>query len=351
MNGWPTRSATSMVEEAERQLQKRDLSRALADFRAAEAEGADGDRCSAGRWLASMLRGDYEAAWRESDAIRRRGTTDPHRFWNGERLDGKRVIVRCLHGFGDTVQMLAYAPRLRATAAWVIAEVNPRMVPLARCLGGIDEVITWNEDAPLTPPDWHVQIEVMELPYFFRTTLNDLPIQTERLRLPDEWLDRAAAAMGPANGRMRVGVVWEAGEWNRERSIPLRLLTPLITQDGLEFWSLQGDAAAYEAAGTGMLDATAICGDGLVALSATIAHLDLVITVDTLAAHLAGALGKPAWVMLQHAADWRWMHGREDSPWYPSLRLFRQGRPGDWQGVVDQVSGALENLVRLRRAG
>jgi hypothetical protein len=351
MNGRPTLSPTSLLQEADRWLQERDLSGALAGFDAAEQEGADADRCSAGRWMASMLVGDYEAAWRESDAIRRRGRPDPHRFWNGERLDGKRVMVRCLHGFGDALQMLAYAPRLRERAARVIVEVNPRMVPLARCLEGIDEVITWGEDAPLTPPDWDVQIEVMELPYLFRTVLDDLPIRTGRLHLPDALLHQAAAAMGPANGKMRVGVVWEAGEWNRERSIPLRLLTPLLTQEKLEIWSLQGGAAAYESAGTGMVDARAICGDGLIALAATIANLDLVITVDTLAAHLAGALGKPAWVMLQHAADWRWMHGREDSPWYPSLRLLRPGRPGDWQGVVDEVSGALEEVVQLRGAG
>ncbi len=95
-----------------------------------------------------------------------------------------------------------------------------------------------------------------------------------------------------------------------------------------------------------MRDATAICGDGLLTLAATIANLDLVITVDTLAAHLAGALGKPAWVMLQHAADWRWMTARDDSPWYPSLRLFRQQRPGDWKSVVEAVRDALEAFVR-----
>jgi len=341
--------AASRLECAEDMLLQRRLQEALEIFHEAEAIGAPADRCSSGRWMAAMLHGDFEAAWRESDAIRARGAPDPHRFWNGEDLRNACVIVRCLHGFGDAVQMLRYAPRLRQIAARVIFEVPPRMLPIASLFDGVAEVITWGEAAPEKLPEWDVQVEVTELPYLFRTTLDELPIGTNYLKLPDDTVRRAACAMGPAI-RPRIGIVWASGEWNPERSIPLSLLEPMVRETSAEFWSLQGNVAAEDArlwieAGI-VRDATAICGDGLVALSATIANLDLVITVDTLAAHLAGALGRPTWVMLQHAADWRWMTAREDCPWYPTLRLFRQPTPVDWNGTINRVREALRDFVR-----
>lgn len=339
----------SRLECAEDMLLQRRLREACEIFHEAEAMGALPDRCSSGRWMASMLGGDFDAAWRESDAIRARGVPDPHRFWNGEDLRGARVIVRCLHGFGDAVQMLRYAPRLRQIASHVIFEVPPRMLTLAPFFEGVGEVVTWGKPTPKEPPEWDVQVEVTELPYLFRTTLNELPIETNYLKLPEDRVRQAAHAMGPAT-QPRIGVVWASGEWNPERSIPLSLLEPIMRESSAEFWSLQGDTAAQEARSwieAGMLrDATAICGDGLVALAATIANLDLVIPVDTLAAHLAGALGKQAWVMLQHAADWRWMTSCEDCPWYPTLRLFRQPRPGDWSGTINRVRDALQEFVR-----
>ena len=341
--------AASRLECAEDMLLQRRLRDALEIFHEAEAMGAPADRCSSGRWMAAMLDGNFEAAWRESDAIRARGAFDPHRFWDGEELRNARVIVRCLHGFGDAVQMLRYAPRLRQIAAHVTFEVPPRMLELAPLFEGVGEVATWGTGAPEMPPAWDVQVEVTELPYLFRTTLDELPIASNYLKLPERMVRQAAHAMGPAT-QARIGVVWASGEWNPERSVPLSLLEPLVRETSAEFWSLQGDVAAEEARSwieAGMLrDATAICGDGLVALAATIANLDMVITVDTLAAHLAGALGNPAWVMLQHAADWRWMTAREDCPWYPSLRLLRQPMPGDWNGTINRVRGALQDFVR-----
>lgn len=340
--------AASRLECADNMLLQRRLREARQIFHEAEAIGAPADRCSSGRWMAAMLHGDFEAAWRESDAIRARGAPDPHRFWNGEDLRNACVIVRCLHGFGDAMQMLRYAPQLRQIAARVIFEVPPRMLPIASMFDGVAEVITWGEAAPDVPPAWDVQVEVTELPYLFRTTLDDLPIGTNYLKLPDDMVRQVACAMGPAI-RPRIGIVWASGEWNPERSIPLAMLESIVMETSAEFWSLQGDIAAADARSwieAGMIrDAIAICGDGLVALAATIANLDLVITVDTLAAHLAGALSKPTWVMLQHAADWRWMTACEDCPWYPTLRLFRQPVPGDWNGTLNRVRDALQELI------
>ena len=121
--------------------------------------------------MAHMLAGNFAAAWRESDAIRQRGAPDPHRYWTGDDLRGQRVILRCLHGYGDAVQFLRYVPRLRALASHLVVEVPPAMMEIASCFDGVDDVITWGAGAPAVPPEWNAQVEVMELPYLFRTEL------------------------------------------------------------------------------------------------------------------------------------------------------------------------------------
>jgi len=340
-------SAAEVLDKAESLLQSRRLVHAIATLNHAELLGASLDRCSSGRWLAAMLRGDFSAAWRESDAIRARGAHDPNRFWQGEEFRGKRVIVRCLHGFGDTVQFLRYVPLLRSLTSGLIVEVPPAMLEIAPCFEGVDEVVTWGERAPVEPPEWDVQMEVIELPYIFRTCEEDLPISANYLHLPEGLL--YAVSPQPNSARhFRVGLVWACGEWNPGRSIPLELLRPLTRTPGCEFWNLQGGAAREQWSCLGHnagLHQAASSSDTILKLAGLIAQLDLVITPDTLAAHLAGALGKPAWVMLEHASDWRWMHGRNDSPWYPSLRLFRQPRAGDWLSVARDVQFALASLT------
>lgn len=282
-----------------------------------------------------MLGGSFEDAWRESDQIRSRAAFDPHRFWQGEPIDGRMVIVRSLHGLGDAVHMFRYAPLLRARAAQVIYEVPPRLVPLARCFQAVEHVITWGEQAPASPPDWDVQVEITELPYLFRTSADQLPIATTYVHLPQHAVQSAAISMGPKD-RPRVGLVWASGDWNPERNVPLPLLATLLSNHDLEFWNLQGTGSAPDAAALPLRYSREL-SDGLLPFAALIANMDLVITPDTLAAHLAGALGKPAWVMLQHAADWRWMTARDDSPWYPSVQLFRQPVPGDWESVINRL--------------
>lgn len=344
LNPIQTSEAEKLLEQAGTLLAIRKIHEAHKAFDAAQAAGADPDGCSGGRWFGAMLDGNYEPAWQESDAIRARGAPDPNRFWQGQPLQGARVIVRCLHGFGDAVQMLRYASHLKNIASSVIFEVPPRLLPLAPFFRDVDRVISWDRQASFESPDWNVQMEIMELPYIFRTTIADLPIATSYLNLPDAAVQKAAQAIGQRR-EPRVGFVWAGGEWNPERSIPFALLQPLLQRKSWECWSLQGDGAASQAKerieSGAMRDATAVCGDGLLALAATIQNLDLVITVDTLAAHLAGALGKSAWVLLQYAADWRWMTARNRSPWYPTMRLFRQPAPGDWPGVIDAVEHAL----------
>jgi hypothetical protein len=353
--------AEEALASAEKLLEMRRLDAALRHLDEAEAMGAPASRCAAGRWQIHMLRGDFPAAWEVSRAIRKAMGTDENCLWRGEDVRGKRVMVRCLHGFGDAVQFIRYAPRLATLAKSVVWEVPPEMMQLARYFRGVERVVTWsghptNKDLFAGTPDdhptnkdqtiakdWDVQMEVMELPCMFGTRLSDLPIATDYLRLPRKLEDSVHAGMGTASAP-RIGLVWAAGEWNPSRSIPVELLPRLLEVGGCEFWSLQGETAR-QVSGLDKLRETKLCQSGILALASVIQQLDLVITVDTLAAHLAGALGVEAWVMLQHAADWRWMMDREDSPWYPSLRLFRQPTPGNWAAVLHAVQYALQEWL------
>jgi hypothetical protein len=235
-------------------------------------------------------------------------------------------------------------------AANLVVEVPPAMVEIASCLDGVDHVATWGAHT-MAASNWEIQIEVMELPYIFRTSLHELPMAERYLQIPGEVQSRVARAMGSCSSP-RVGIIWAAGDWNMARSLPFDLLLPLLRRSSCEFWNLQGGRSRGEwkrAFGAPHLRDAAGCGEGILPLAAMIAQLDLVITVDTLAAHLAGALGKPAWLLLQHAADWRWMVQRSDSPWYRSLRLFRQPAQGDWETVVHTVAEELKHWLTASR--
>ena len=343
-------TAEALLLTAEAALAEEDLPTTVRFADQAERAGAEPDRCAGNRWLAHMLGGNFEAAWRESDAIRGRGVADPHRFWNGDDLRGKRVILRSLHGFGDAVQMFRFLPRLRALVSQLTVEVPPRLVELAPCFDGMGEVITWGEGAPAEPPAWDVQIEVMELPYLLRVRAEALEPVSGYLRVPEALRLEAARFVRETSAKdgltPRVGVIWTAGHWNPTRSVPFELVSALGAVEGVTFWSLEGRSGRER---DGILPAgwrdVYEFGDGLLRLAAIVEQMDLLITVDTLVAHLAGALGVPCWLLLQHRADWRWMSGREDSPWYPSLRLWRQGSAGDWAGLMERVLAALRTMA------
>jgi hypothetical protein len=346
-NDFPRLSAKEALLQAEDLLAERSLREAVVRFDEAQQGGADIDRCAAGRWECFMLAGQFSDAWRESDAIRERGNADPHRFWNGEPLEGKRVMLRCLHGYGDAIQFLRYVPLIREQAAELTIEVSPAFAPLARHIAGVERVVTWHTEADQVPA-WDLQVEVMELPYLFRSTLNALPGTMPYVEIPAPLIAKAAAIMRSSNF-LRVGVAWCGGDWNPARSLPFEALSPLLDIAEVSLWSLQGgsnSAALRDTAKRGGMQDVEACGTGLLPLAAALANLDLVISVDTMAAHLAGAMGKPVWLLLQHAADWRWMTARQDSPWYPTMRLLRQTHPGDWTGVVHAVRRWLVDAIR-----
>ena len=264
-----------------------------------------------------MLREDYAAAWRIADAalVARDPATrdDPGRpyherwVWDGGTLDGRDVLVRCYHGLGDTLQFVRFLPHLRARARRVTLEVQPELTQLLS--GFADCVVPFDVAAPSSAAS---DIEIMELPQALRLTPDPAPY---------------LAAPGGAGAGM-IGVCWQAGGWDPARSIPLAQLRPVLPSNAI---SLQRGAGGLADPLDGDMD--------LVATARLIASLDHIVTVDTMIAHLAGALGRPVSLLLRHDADWRW--GRRDhTPWYGATRLLRQHAPGDWSGPLAQLESS-----------
>jgi hypothetical protein len=295
--------------------------------------------------MSFMRRGEFDAAWRVSDALldARRGQTCwhwPRHFqyvWDGTSLEGRRVLVRCYHGLGDTVQFIRYAPLLRSIAEKVVVWAQPGLIPLLTTVEGIDRLLPLHDGEPEVAYD--VDVEVMELPYVFRTTLQTIP-----RRVPYVFGQRRNARSHPPR---KVGVVWKAGGWNERRSMPAAMMATLNEVPGVELRVLQNHAAAEEWPGP---MSQRQCAEPVTELAAAILDLDLLITIDSLAAHLGGALGVPTWTLLPKDPDWRWMENRADSPWYPTMRLWRQSRAGDWESVMHDVRTELARLTGLRSA-
>ena len=326
---------------AEALLAERLVDEALAEFDLAESEGYNPDACSAGRWTCHMLKGDFELAWRESDRISNRGNPDPNRFWDGTELTGKSVLLRCLHGLGDTLQFIRYASLIRERAQRLTVEAQPALASFLRECNLADEVITWGD----REPHWDQQVEVVELPRIFRTTVESIPAQIPYLKLADPPLRREEK-----DGAFRVGLVWASSVFNTARSLPLSQLAPVLSMAEVQCFSLQ---AGNERAQLNecRMEVPDVCGESpdITVTARAISDLDLVVTVDTMVAHLAGGLGCQVWTLLPYAGDWRWMLNRSDSPWYPTMRLFRQPRPGDWTTVVSQVVQELTSMLEARK--
>jgi hypothetical protein len=294
-----------------------------------------------------MLLGRFEEAWRESERIAQRGGPDPHRLWDGHPFTGKRVIIRCLHGFGDAIQFVRYARLVRREATRVIVQTHPQLVSLFRGIPFVDEVITWDAGPGVRSVDWDQQIEVMELPRAFGTTLATIPAEIPYIKVAERYRERTRRALGPKR-RPRIGLLWESGEWNEARNVPFEELRPILEGTPADFYSFQRGSgrnvlAASEFAGR----VHDLSGDSpdVAHFAADLLYMDLLITVDTMAAHLAGALGRPVWVLLPFEADWRWMLDRRDTPWYPTMRLFRQRVRENWRWPVRQVLRELEEFL------
>ena len=295
------------------------------------------------RWFWHMRQGDFTAAWRLSDSVlqARRGLSCDHLprhlqwVWDGRPLQNQRVLIRCYHGLGDTIQFIRYAPMVKALGSRVRVMAQLELLPLLSTVRGIDALAPL--ETTVAKRDYDVDVEVMELPHVFRSTLNTLPAEIPYIRVPP--------APRPQDGSLTVGFVWAAGPWDHARSIPFSEIQPLAKIPGISVFGLQRGAEAAEAMGFG----TDIGTDDVLVAARLIRSLDLIISVDSMPAHLAGALGVPVWTLLHKEADWRWMEEREDSPWYPTMRLFRQADTGSWRPVIAAVAVELAKLSSQRR--
>jgi tetratricopeptide (TPR) repeat protein len=287
----------------------------------------------------------YEARWLRSNRPRRRSFNKP--LWLGEYpLHRKTVLLHAEQGLGDTILFARYAPLLARLGAKVVLEVQQELMSLIARLDGVADVIARGD--PL--PAFDVHCPMGSLPLALRTELASIPAEVPYLKASDvriaQWEARLATLPAP-----RVAVAWSgrATQANdRNRSIALERLTPLFTLDRLSFISIQHEPRAHDVETLARIPGLTHVGDGLRDFDDTAAVLslvDLVISVDTSVANLAGAMGRPTWIPLAFNADWRWLLDRADSPWYPTARLYRQGFPGDWDSVIARVRDDLARLV------
>lgn len=331
------------------------LDDAIAAYGEALAAAPDDVHLRCNHAQALLLAGDFAPGWaefewrlREPGAAKDAHLTTPR--WDGADPSGKTLLLTAEQGLGDTIQFARYARVLAARGAQAVLAVAPRMVRLCAEVSGAAEVV--GEADP--PPAHDAHIPLMSLPHLLETDAATIPAEVPYIAAEPErvahWRDR----LGAEEAGLGVGIAWQgnpAYEHDRARSIPLDAFAPLFDVPGTHFFVLQRDLGrealgqvAGRAAVTDLgpeLDQEAAFVD----TAAVLESLDLVISSDTAIPHLAGALARPVWLLLPYAPDWRWMIGRDDSPWYPTMRLFRQSAPGDWAGVVARVAAELSELA------
>ena len=295
------------------------------------------------RWLAAMRGGDFEQAWRETDILerpRRAGGIAGERnlLWDGRDLRGRRVLVRCLHGLGDTLQFSRFLPALNTATAELVVAAQPPLVEFLGTQAGIGRVRNgwerWRND------EGFAEVEIMELAYVFRACAHSLP--APHLCVNGDAaapLNRALEVPGP-----RVAVFWAASGWGGRRHIPLSAFDQLTGYCPAKFFSFQQGSSESEAGNSRLRPVrlshlTSRISD----LAAALSRMDLVLAVDSMPAHLAASLGRRVWLLLEPEADWRWMDDREDTPWYPTMRIFRQAEP-TWDAAMDRIGAELRSF-------
>ncbi len=303
------------------------------------------------RAMAWLQAGDFERGWTEYE-WRRKGRefskrTLPRPRWDGAPIPDRTILLHAEQGLGDTVQFARYIPLVKAASgATVVLECQPRLIPLLETIEGVDRIVP----AGLPLPDFDVHAPLLSLPGILKTRPETVPARVPYLRIPPDRVERARERLG-AGDRFRIGLAWAGNpkhQRDRARSIPLAALAQLAPVPDTAFFGLQRGPGAEQLkglpAGFEVIDLEQESGD-IVDTAAAIQNLDLVISIDSLIGHLAGALGKAVWILLETAPDWRWQLGTDHSAWYPTARLFRQSRRGDWGEVVERVADQLHLAV------
>jgi hypothetical protein len=360
-----------------------------------------------------LLHGNFEQGWAEYEWRWTQSKTKPRAFsrplWDGTDLRGRTILLYAEQGLGDVLQFMRYVPFIKALGAKVILESPSRLVRLMAGMPRIDQLLT--ADEPL--PAFDFQMPLLSLPHILHTSETTIPSISPYLhpdpQLTTSWRQQLKTHIGnydesphsnvrkprsaatstldshsaPRTSHFRVGIAWQGDPAfvnDRQRSIPLRQFAPLANVSGVQLISLQKGAGTEQMVDGGWLTVngeekkeqsngqseggkpfslttTVHCPPStfdetsgpFMDTAAIMKNVDLVVTCDTVIAHLAGALGVPVWVALAHVPDWRWQLHRADSPWYPTMRLFRQNRAGDWQGVFERIANELKALVQVKR--
>lgn len=306
--------------------------------------------------LLLLLLGDFERGWPLYEArwnqpgFAQRPFSQP--LWDGGSIEDKRILLHAEQGFGDSIQFIRYAPLIAARGGHVIVECPLPLVELFRSVKGVRQIVVTGD--PLPSFDLHVPMH--SLPGIFQTTVKNIPAEIPYLFAEPNRRRGWEVLLGSERPCLRVGVALRGNShnrWTRKRDIPAELFRPILQVPGINFFSLQvgfGAASLSAAGGPPAFPDSAGALQDFADTAALMANLDLIITAETAVAHLAGALGRPTWTLVPFVPAWRWGLGRNDSPWYPTMRLFRQPALGDWPSVIHQVVEELERLSGARVA-
>jgi Flp pilus assembly protein TadD len=319
---------------------------ALAAFdRAVELNSSDPNiRWDRGRSYLHL--GDYQRGWPEYESRLVTGQLPkrklPGQRWTGQRYDGRRLLIVSEQGFGDAIWIARYLRQVKGLGGELVMECRPELIPLIAAMNVVDRLVAKAD--PLPDADFHIY--QCSLPGLYTKSLASIP-RTSYIQPDSHRLAKFAVAMDRGKGKLRVGIIWSGSvtfEANQDRAVPLRMFLQWFTLPGVQLYSLQKGPREAELKklpeGAPIIDLAPLLGD-FADTAAAISQLDLVLMTDSAVVHLAGAMGKPVWALLNLVPHWQWLLDRTDSPWYPSLRLFRQRSWGDWTGVFDSAAAEL----------
>ena len=334
--------------------ERREVTQALDCFQAAIQLDPRFTEARLNRAMVLLLRGDWEPGWKEYEWRWKRSPLPPwERQWRQPRWDGsdprgKTILLHAEGGFGDTIQFIRYAPLLAGRGARVIVQCPPQLVPLLRTVEGCTAVVARGQ--PL--PAFDIQAPMMSLPGIWGSSATSIPTNIPYLTPDARAVERWKQRLPPAS--LRIGINWQCDSthtYGRLRTIPLKHFGQIAEVKGVQLVSLAkaGDNGHSPGTEAGFsvfeLDGLDESAGAFMDTATLMKSLDLVVSADTATAHLAGALGVPVWVGLRFAADWRWLLNRDTTPWYPSMRLFRQDQPGAWDGVFTRMALELRSIV------
>jgi tetratricopeptide (TPR) repeat protein len=331
------------------------LDEAMAVYQQLVEQSPDSPEAHMSRALVWLLLGDYERGWPEYEwrwkTKEFAGPPLEKPKWNGTDLTGKTILLTAEQGMGDVIQFARYAPLVKARGGEVIVACPKKLIPLLQTCAGIDSLTAQGE--PL--PEYDLHASLMSLPAILGTTLATVPSKVPYLSADRALVERWRSDLAEFPG-FKIGIAWQGNpqhRGDRQRSIPLSAFEPLAKLSGVHLISLQKGSGTEQLAAVAERFPVIDLGNRLdtgdaafLDTAAVLFSLDLVITIDTSLAHLASALARPAWIALGcGSADWRWLLQRDDSPWYPTLRLFRQRRAGDWREVIERMSSEVAKLT------